>query len=46
MITSTPNSMEAVFLGNFPASRAAIGAAVKPPTTSARIVCQWLIPIN
>ena len=40
MITSTPSNIEAVFLGNFPASLAAIGAAVKPPTTRDRIVCQ------
>ena len=46
IITSIPNKINDVFLGNLPVSLAAIGAAIKPPMINAIIACQWLTPIK
>ena len=44
MITRMPNKIKEVLRGSLPASFAAIGAAIKPPTISATIVCMCVTP--
>src|SRR5687767_4072695 len=44
--TTDPSNMNEALRGNLPASFAAIGAAITPPTTRARITCQFCTPIN
>ncbi|MNY63040.1 hypothetical protein D3C86_1999490 [compost metagenome] len=46
MITSAPTPMNIAFIGNFPASLAAIGAAKTPPKINPAINCQWLMPMT
>ena len=43
-MTSTPTPINIAFVGSFPASFAAKGAANIPPRTSPKITCQWLSP--
>ena len=44
IITRMPNKIKEVFLGNLPASFAAMGAAIKPPIIRATIVCMCVTP--
>ena len=43
-MTSTPTPINIAFVGSFPASFAAKGAANIPPRTNPKITCQWLSP--
>ena len=43
-MTRTPTPTNIAFVGSFPASFAAKGAASIPPRTSPKITCQWLSP--
>ena len=44
--TTVPSKMKDALRGSLPASFAAIGAAITPPITSARITCQFCTPIK
>lgn len=46
MITINPTHISIVRRGNFPASLAAIGAAIAPPIIKPAIICQCVMPIN
>ena len=44
--TTEPSKMNEALRGSLPASFAAMGAAITPPITRARITCQFWTPIN
>src|SRR5687768_2202675 len=44
--TTAPSNMNEALRGSFPASLAAMGAAITPPITRARITCQFCTPIR
>ena len=44
MITKKATANIAVFCGNFPANRAANGAAIEPPKIKPITIYQWLTP--